>query len=92
MEVRRQHAYGQQFDYFDHGNVVGWSRLGPPGGKAIAVLMSNGGDGWKHMYVGKPGAQFYDHLNHFSHRITADAGGYADFVTRGGKVSVWVEV
>jgi alpha-amylase len=92
MEVRRQHAYGQQFDYFDHSKVVGWSRLGAPGGKAIAVLMSNGGDGWKHMYVGKPGAQFYDHLNHFSHRITADGGGYADFVTRGGKVSVWVEV
>jgi hypothetical protein len=46
-QLDRQHAYGQQFDYFDHSNVVGWSRLGAPAGKAIAVLMSNGGDGWK---------------------------------------------
>jgi alpha-amylase len=90
MEIRRDHAYGEQFDYFDHRNVVGWSRLGQSGGKAIAVLMSNGENGWKYMYVGKMNTPFYDYLNHVSGPIYSDRFGYAKFETRGGKVSVWV--
>lgn len=91
MEIRRDHAYGRQFDYFDHHAVVGWSRLGPPGGKAIAVLLSNGDNGSKRMYVGKMNANFYDHLNHVGGPVTSDGDGYANFRTLGGKVSVWVE-
>jgi hypothetical protein len=65
----------------------------PPRGAAPGSLWNawphDGGK--KHMYVGKPGATFRDHLGHVPGGITADAGGYADFETQGGKVSVWVE-
>jgi alpha-amylase len=91
LEVRRDHAHGAQHDYFDDRHVVGWTRAGAAGSKAIAVIMSNAAGGRKHMYVGKPGATFKDHLGHVMGSITADPWGYADFETLGGKVSVWVE-
>jgi alpha-amylase len=91
LEVRRDHAYGAQYDYFDHWHLVGWTRTGAAGTKAIAVIMSNAAGGKKQMYVGRPGATFKDHLGHVMGSITANPAGYADFETLGGKVSVWVE-
>jgi alpha-amylase len=45
LEVRRTYAFGEQNDYFDHQNCVGWTRTGNaehPGG--MAVLLSNDAD------------------------------------------------
>lgn len=43
LAVRRGHAYGPQQDYFDHENLVGWTRLGDEERtKVLAVVMSNG--------------------------------------------------
>ncbi|MFQ4138321.1 alpha-amylase [Nodosilinea sp. PGN35] len=89
---RKHFAYGPQYDYFDHPNVVGWTRLGSDGHpRAMAVLLSNGAEGTKWMEVGKPNTTFYDLTGHISHTITTNDDGWAEFRCGGGSVSVWVE-
>lgn len=89
---RKHFAYGPQYDYFDHPNVVGWTRLGTDGHpRAMAVLLSNGSEGTKWMEVGKPNTTFYDLTGHISQTITTNDDGWAEFRCGGGSVSVWVE-
>ncbi|MBW4691820.1 MAG: alpha-amylase [Lyngbya sp. HA4199-MV5] len=89
----RQHAaYGAQYDYFDHPNLIGWTRLGDkahPG--AIAVVMSNGAGGSKWMEVGKPNTTFTDLTEHIKTPIQTNADGWGAFACSGGSVSVWLE-
>lgn len=92
LQARQHNAYGEQYDYFDHPNTIGWTRLGDnEHPKAMAVLMSNGGDGWKWMEVGKPNATFHDLTEHISEPVYTNADGWGEFRCPGGKVSVWIE-
>jgi alpha-amylase len=93
MKVRRDYAYGPQYDYFDHRNTVGWTRLGDKEHpKAIAVLMSNGNEGFKWMEVGKPNAKFIDITDTIHEPIYTNDKGWGEFRCQGGSVSVWVEM
>ncbi|MFM7648792.1 MAG: alpha-amylase, partial [Cyanobium sp.] len=50
LAARRDHAYGEQRDWLDHPNCIGWTRAGTPAHpRGLAVLMSNGDAGWKWM-------------------------------------------
>lgn len=94
LYLRNNHAYGEQHDYFDHPNCVGWTRRGDeehPYG--MAVLMSNGDEGFKEMYVGEQyaGKTFADYTGNRGEKITIDESGCGMFVVNGGSVSVWVE-
>ena len=61
MEVRRDYAYGEQRDYFDEADLVGWTRQGDATHpRAIAVLMSGGAGGSKRMAIGRPNRRFRD--------------------------------
>lgn len=92
LQARHQYAHGEQLDYFDHPNTIGWTRLGDKEhGKAMAVLMSNGADGNKWMNVSRANADFRDLTEHFAERVRTNADGRGDFLCKGGKVSVWVE-
>ncbi len=89
--VRRNHAYGDQYDYFDHANCIGWTRLGTdehPGG--MAVVISNGDHGTKWMEVGQPNRTYVDLTEHINDPIMTNAEGWAEFRCRAGSVSVWV--
>lgn len=91
LKVRRDHAYGLQYDYFDHPNTIGWTRLGDaehPGG--VAVLMSNSEDGCKWMEVGQPGTRYDDVTGHIREPVITNGDGWGEFRCPGGKVSVWV--
>lgn len=94
VKARQLFAYGFQRDYFDHPSVVGWTREGdadhPDSG--VAVLLSNGEDGWKWMEVGKAhaGETFYDFLSNYPGEVKINADGWGEFKTKGGSVSVWV--
>ena len=44
LTIRANLAYGKQIDYLDHPNCIGWTRA-----EGIAVLMSNGEEGFKEM-------------------------------------------
>ena len=90
--ARKQYAYGDQYDYFDHPDIIGWTRLGSeqhPG--AMAVILSNGEGGGKWMEVGKPNATFYDITDHIKEPIKTNEHGWAEFRCNGGSVSVWLE-
>ena len=92
--VRKDNAYGNQIDYFDHANVIGWVRQGIEDklNSGCAVLMSNGADGFKEMNMGKQNANknFYDVTGQFSETVNTDDNGIATFLVKENSVSVWV--
>ncbi len=91
LEVRQTYAFGEQYDYFDHANCLGWTRLGTaehPGG--MAVVLSNGDDGTKWMEVGASLATYVDITEHIEEPVMSNEEGWADFRCLGGSVSVWV--
>ncbi len=91
LVARQTYAYGDQYDYFDHPNTIGWTRLGTaenPGG--MAVILTNGSAGSKWMEVGQPNTTYIDVTEHISEPITTNEHGWADFHCNAGSVSVWV--
>lgn len=95
LYVRKHLAYGEQMDYFDHENCIGWTRQGDDQfkGSGIAVVISNGDDGSKRMDVGAQhaGKVFVDHTGNVGERITIGEDGHAEFLVKGRSVSVWAE-
>lgn len=92
LTARHKYAYGKQYDYFDHFNTIGWTRLGDEEHpQAMAVIMSDGSAGSKWMEVGKPNTKFYDLTEHIQEPTYSNASGWAEFRCHGGSVSVWVE-
>lgn len=92
LQARRDHAYGPQTDYFDHPDVVGWTRLGDAEHpRALAVVLSDGPGGSKRMNVNRPNRRFADATGNVGDTIIADAEGWGEFRCAGGSVSVWVE-
>ena len=94
MMARRYYAYGEQHDYFDHHNVVGWTREGDDAheNSGCAVLMSDGPGGEKVMYVGKrfAGQMFRDITRRALDAVVVGDDGNALFHVPGGGVSVWL--
>lgn len=94
VATRRLYAYGQQHDYFDDDNIVGWTREGdeehPDSG--CAILMSDAPGGTKTMYVGTQfaGQSFYDIAEREEEAVTIGPDGNAIFTVPGGAVTVWV--
>lgn len=91
LHARQYYAYGAQYDYFDHPNTVGWTRLGDEhhtGG--MAVLMCNGGDGWKWMETGNANETYTDITGHVKAPVVTNNDGWGEFMCLGGKVSVWL--
>ena len=54
LRVRKYLSYGLQRDYLDFPNCIGWTRAGIPEkqNSGIAVIMSNGAEGFKEMEMG----------------------------------------
>ena len=94
MRLRKDYAYGEQKDYFDHHNIIAWLRAGdeehPNSG--LIVIMSDGPGGGKIMNVGKRMANstFYDFTGKVKEKLYADQDGNGIFYCNGGSVSVWV--
>lgn len=91
ISLRRNVAFGEQVDYFDHPTTIGWTREGTdehPGG--LAVVMSNGEAGVKRMKLGSGAREFEDALGHMDEKIQTDEEGWAEFKCNAGSVSVWV--
>jgi len=93
LYIRTRHAYGEQVDYFDHNNIIGWIRMGDevhPYG--CAVVMSNGKGGNKKMNVGSinQGAIYSDYTGNRLEKIIVEKDGSGLFSCNGGQVSVWV--
>ncbi|KKI93491.1 alpha-amylase [Bacillus sp. SA1-12] len=89
-------AYGEQNDYFDHPNLIGWVRRGVKEIKqsGCAVVISNAEEGEKRMYVGeeRAGEVWADLTGTREDSIKIEADGYAAFPVNGGSVSVWTHL
>lgn len=91
LYARKNFCYGPQYDYFDHWNIAGWTRLGDEDHpRSMAVIMSDGPGGIKWMYAGKPYAVFRDLTKNIPDTVTANEHGWGEFRCAGGSVSVWV--
>ena len=96
LRARKEAAYGEQVDYFDHGNCIGWVRLGDDThpGSGLAVVMSNSEDGNKHMSLGalNAGTTWQDITGRITDPVTLDETGCATFYCKGQSVSVYKRV
>lgn len=91
LYARRHYAYGDQYNYLDHPNTIGWTRLGSEEHpQPMAVILSNGDAGYKWMEVGQPNRVFIDLTQHIPDPITTNEAGWGEFRCRGGSVSVWI--
>lgn len=92
LYARKNFSYGPQYDYFDHPDIIGWTRLGDKQHpKAMAVILSDGPEGIKPMEVGKPNTKFYDLTGNIQEPIQTNDFGWGEFSCKGGSVSIWVQ-
>ncbi len=95
IKLRKYYAYGDQYDYFNNRNIVGFTRLGdyehPDSG--LAVVMSDARGGAVQMNVGKNLANtvFYDCTGNLSETVYVDNDGNGIFYCKDGSVSVWIK-
>lgn len=91
LYARKELAYGEQKDYFDDPNCIGWTRSGNEGGTPLAVTISNDVANSKTMEIGSDwaGQTFYDILGNCSDTVTIDEEGWGDFPVSEKSVSVW---
>ena len=91
LTIRKDLAYGEQTDYFDDPNCIGWTRSGNEGGTPLAVTISNDVANSKTMEIGSDwaGQTFHDILGNCSDTVTIDEDGWGDFPVSEKSVSVW---
>ncbi|KQR66929.1 alpha-amylase [Pedobacter sp. Leaf176] len=93
LGLRKNNVYGEQRDYFDHPNCVGWTVGGiqEKGGSGIAVILSNGDDGIKDMEIGKKfaGKIFRDRLGNIEQEVPISDEGWGTFYCSAGSVSAY---
>jgi alpha-amylase len=91
LQARAKYSHGDQHDYFDHGQCIGWTFTGDaehPG--QMAVVMSTADAGVKPMKTFRGEQTFRDITGHWPEPITTNKDGEAEFKCPPGKVSVWV--
>ncbi|KAE8353175.1 glycoside hydrolase superfamily [Aspergillus coremiiformis] len=89
--ARKLYAYGEQQDYFDQANCIGFVRYGDARHSGLACVLSNGTTAEKRMYVGRKHArQPWTDLLHDRDSVVIDASGYGVFPVDGMSVSVWI--
>ncbi|PWY72968.1 alpha-amylase [Aspergillus heteromorphus CBS 117.55] len=91
--TRQLYAYGEQQDYFDQPNCIGFIRYGNalhPSG--LACVLSNGAAAQKRMYVGANHGheKWTDVLHDEARPVVIDESGYGVFPVPRMGVSVWV--
>ena len=93
LYARYHKSYGEQNDYFDDPNTIGWVRRGVTEieHSGCAVVITNGDRGEKHMFVGegRAGEIWVDLTDNREERITIEEDGFATFPVNGRSVSVW---
>ena len=96
LRARKEYAYGEEVDYFDHPNTIGFVRLGDSGhaDSGLALVISNGEDGEKTMSVGenRKGEVWHEITGSVKDTVAIDEEGKGRFLVKGGKLAVWVKV
>ena len=94
LDARSRYAYGDEDLYFDHRNTVGLVRHGDADhpGSGLALLVSNGDDGFKRMVLGpeRGGEVWHEITGSIPATVTLDKDGAATFTVKGRNLAVWV--
>lgn len=92
MRLRASHAYGAEHDYYDHYDIVGFTREGRGESDGLALLVSDGPGGTKKMYAGAAhkGQVYVDALGNCQEEVVIDGEGNGVFRVEGGSISVWI--
>ncbi|WP_262149186.1 alpha-amylase [Chryseobacterium foetidum] len=92
LKARKNHAHGEQRDYFEDANCLGWVREGNDEHDGCAVVLSNKDAYEKPMEMGERyiGKTFYDVLGRSEDKIVIDENGWGNFPVPAGNVSVWL--
>lgn len=95
LQVRRKCAYGDQWNYFDHRNTVGFVRAGdgehPGSGLAMLISNADAGDKWMHVGLPRAGEVWVEATGCCpGEEVRIDAEGNGHFRVPAGKVAVWV--
>lgn len=91
--ARKLYAYGEQNDYFDDPNCIGWVRRGTWDRKAgCAVVMSNADDGQRRMFVGEmhAGQVWTDVLGWEQNEATIGDDGFGEFNCPAVSMAIYV--
>jgi alpha-amylase len=96
LQLRKDYAYGEETDYFDEPNCIGWTRAGNDDqpGSGLAVLIRNIEEGYatKEMKVGQhfAGSTFYNFLDPKADPVIINNNGYGKFKVEGAGIAVYV--
>lgn len=94
LKIRKNLSYGEQHDYFNDKNLIGWTREGidEVENSGLAVLLTNRLGGEKKMYISKKyaGEKFIDALGGSDEEVLIDNDGYGNFKVKNGSVAVWI--
>ena len=95
-KLRKEKSYGNENNYFDNANCIGWTREGDEEHikSGLAVVISNAGPAEKRMYIGQKfaGERFIDALANCDELVTIDENGYGNFKVKEKSTSIWVEM
>lgn len=93
LDVRKKYAFGDQDEYFDDPQVVGWVRRTDEKTSSLAVLISIGDMAEKQMFVGEEeaGKVYIDLSGNNKNQVTIDEDGNGIFEVGPGSVSYWAE-
>ena len=91
LDVRKKYSFGDQDDYFDNPQVVGWVRRTDSDTSSLAVLISIGDMAEKQMFVGEEeaGKTYVDLSGNNKNEVTIDENGNGIFNVGPGSVSYW---
>ena len=94
IKLRKEKAYGEQIDYIDNPNCIGWVRQGDEEHikSGLAVIISNKEDTSKRMYMGEHyiNQVFIDALGNCENEEVIDEEGFGNFNVKSKSTSVWV--
>ncbi len=95
LQLRAETSFGNQIDYFDDPNCIGWVLTGDyeDAASGIAVVMTNGQSSEKEMTISAfhRGKTFVDILGNNETKVVLDDNGKGIFPVNGGQVSVYVQ-
>ena len=92
LYIRRNYAYGDQFDYFEDPHTIGWVRTGDeeqPSG--LAVVMTNRDESSIIMNLGeeKAGNVYVDLTGQIEEEILIDEDGNGEFIAPAGGIAAY---
>ena len=93
-KLRVHFAYGNQDDYLQSSDLIGWVRHGEEDHpNKCAIVISSGNMNTLKMFLGleESNKEYSDYTGNNEGKVTIDQEGFGEFMVGSGSISVWVE-